>query len=70
MSKNTVTLTTEQMEKITYLQNTVMSGEKLDTPKKTFEEITWQIVERGIASIEQTRKQYARTRLAVKAYKG
>lgn len=70
MTKTTVILTTDQLAKLEYLRKTTITGKTKEEGEKTLEEITYQAIERGIASIEQTRKQYLRTRAAVKAYKG
>lgn len=65
----TITLTASQLERLTYLAQTTITGKVKETGGKSLEEVTYQAIERGIASIEQTRKQYARTREALKAYK-
>lgn len=64
-----INMTEDQIAKLEYLRTTTITGKEQEEGKeKTMEEIVYQALERGIASIEQTRKQYERTRAAVKAY--
>lgn len=64
----TITLTQEQKDAIEQLRMTTMSGEEKTEGNKSFEEMVWSVIERGISSHLQTRKQYQRTRMAVKMY--
>lgn len=67
----TFTLTTSQEETLEMLRMTTITGaDQKDGMEKTLEQIVYQALERGIASIQQTRKQYIRTKAALKAYAG
>lgn len=65
----TFTLTTEQLAMITELRNTTIAGNSQSTPKSE-EQMIHQVVEYGIRALAQQRKQYQRTKMALKAFAG
>lgn len=71
-SKPTITILPSQLAELLYLAETTMTGErkeKGDPSIKTLEQIAYQVIERGIAAIKQTRAQYSKNSQAIKAAK-
>jgi hypothetical protein len=61
----TFTLTTDQILRMEALRKTTIAGNAQDDPK-TPEQVVYQIIDTGLAALDQRRKQYSRQRQAMK----